>query len=280
MKNTLPLLSEMILPSFGTIIKGIKIKKKGICIKKNFENVTIDSSSLQSYKNFLNWNTDLPLAFFYLMAQRAQTNLMLSSDFTIAIPGLVHIANTLTSLDEIDKTKPYNLQAKVEVSYKETGSLIPKFTVDFTQNEKTVIRCESTYIAKRKGNKKREHIEKEYNDFTDISVSAENWEISKNLGKKYAQASGDKNPIHSSKLFARIVGFKNPILQGWYSISRIVKTCETEFNTTFKNIEVEFKSPVFLPSKQIAEWYITDEREVIFQVKSDNNKIVLIGKLK
>ena len=47
MMNTLPLLSEMILPSFGTIIKGIKIKKEGICIKKNFENVIIDNSSLE-----------------------------------------------------------------------------------------------------------------------------------------------------------------------------------------------------------------------------------------
>ena len=280
MKNTLPLLSEMIIPSFRTILKGIKIKKEGIAINKKFENVYIDNSSLKSYREFLNWNADLPLAFFYLMAQRAQTNLMLSSDFTIAIPGLVHVANTLTSLEKIDEIEPFKLKAKVEVSYKDTGSLIPKFTVDFIQNKKVVIRCISTYIAKRKGNKKSKPIENEYNVFTHTSVNTENWEISKNLGKKYAQASGDKNPIHSSKLFARIIGFKNPILQGWYSVSRIVKTCETEFKTTFKSIEVEFKSPVFLPSKQIAEWYITDKKEVIFQVKNHNNKIVLNGKLK
>lgn len=280
MKNTLPLLSEMIIPSFRTILKGIKIKKEGIAINKKFENVYIDTSSLKSYREFLNWNADLPLAFFYLMAQRAQTNLMLSSDFTIAIPGLVHVANTLRSLEKIDEIEPFKLKAKVEVSYKDTGSLIPKFTVDFIQNEKVVIQCISTYIAKRKGNIKSKTIEKEHNVFTHTSFSSENWEISKNLGKKYAQASGDKNPIHSSTLFARIIGFKNPILQGWYSVSRIVKTCEKEFNTTFKNIEVEFKSPVFLPSKQIAEWYITDKKEVIFQVKNHNNKIVLNGKLK
>ena len=67
MKNTLPLLSEMILPSFRTIMKGIKIKKEGIAINKTFENVYIDNSSLKSYREFLNWNADLPLAFFYLM---------------------------------------------------------------------------------------------------------------------------------------------------------------------------------------------------------------------
>ena len=281
MKKTLPFLNDMIFPSFLTFHKGVKINKEGIYIEKYFENVTIDKPSLKSYKEFFDWKEEFPLAFFYLMAQRAQTALMLDTRFTIAVPGLVHIANNLTQLASINYNEPFDIKTNVNVEYKDTGSLIPKFTVDFVQNNILVIHCESTYIAKRKSNKKKSSMAITDDIKPQVYSYSENWEIATNLGRKYATASGDKNPIHSSKFFAKLIGFRNPILQGWYSVSRVVKQCESDFNTTYKNIQVEFKSPIFLPSKQIAEWYVNDLEEVIFQVKNQKtNKLVLNGKLK
>jgi hypothetical protein len=123
MKNSLPLLKDMILPSFFTLTKGVKIEKEGIAIKKEFKNVAIDEASLKKYTQFFDWQNPYPLAFFYLMAQRAQTSLMLQSYFTIAIPGLVHIANRIEKLGAVDYTLPFDLKANVVVDYKEFGSL-------------------------------------------------------------------------------------------------------------------------------------------------------------
>lgn len=274
----LPSLKNMILPSLLTIMRGVKIKKEGIFIEKTFKNVEIDLIALKKYTQFFDWQTECPLAFFYLMAQRAQTSLMLQSDFTIAIPGLVHISNRLEKLGSIDNS-PFDLDVTIEVAHKETGSLIPKCTVLFIQNKQPVIRCESTYIARRKGNKKRE----QQADGVAFEKPAfnETWEISKNLGRIYGVASGDKNPIHTSTLFAKIIGFRSPILQGWYSVSRIAKMCEIENNTTYDFIEVDFKSPIFLPSKPKVAGQKNENGSVQFQIMAgDNNKIVLTGSLK
>jgi acyl dehydratase len=280
MKKELPLLKDMILPSLFTLIRGVKIKKEGISIEKTFKNVEIDSVALKKYTQFFEWHTEFPLSFFYLMAQRAQTSLMLQSDFTIAIPGLVHISNRLEKLGTIDYTTSFDLKVDVDVPYKETGSLIPKFKVLFTQNNKPIICCESTYIAKRKGNKKSS-LKTDDDAFIEKSSFSETWEISQNLGQIYAVASGDKNPIHTSKFFAKIIGFRSPILQGWYSVSRIIKACEIEYATTYQSIEVDFKSPIFLPSKQEIKWQKNEKNEVLFQIIDiESNKIVLNGKLK
>jgi acyl dehydratase len=276
----LPLLKDMIFPSLLTITRGVKIKKEGISIRKTFKNVEIDSLALKKYTQFFEWHTEFPLAFFYLMAQRVQTSLMLQSDFTIAIPGLVHISNRLEKIGTIDGTSPFDLDVTIEVAYKEMGSLIPKCIVLFIQNNKPVIRCESTYIAKRKGNKKNIQQAEEV-AIIEKPMFDETWEISKNLGQIYATASGDKNPIHTSTFFAKIIGFRSPILQGWYSVSKIVKACEIANNTTYDFIEVDFKSPIFLPSQQKVECQKNEAKELLFQIRDKgNNKIVLTGRLK
>jgi hypothetical protein len=279
MKNSLPPLKDMILPSFFTFTKGVKIQKQGICMEKTFRNVEIDTISLKKYTQFFDLEAPFPLAFFYLMAQRAQTSLMLNPNFTIAIPGLVHISNRIEKLGTINYVLPFDLKTNVVVDFKETGSLIPKFTVDFMQNNEPVIRCESTYIAKRKG--KKSGLSTTNHALITQPTISEIWEIPKNLGQIYASASGDNNPIHTSKFFAKIIGFPRTILQGWYSVSRIVNSFEKENNTAYQSIEVDFKSPIFLPSKQKIEGQLNEKNEMIFQITDiATNKIILNGKLK
>jgi MaoC like domain len=279
MNAQLPLLKSLIFPSFLTLTKGVKIGTNGINLSAHFPKVEIDKTALEKYKEFLNWNADVPLAFFYLMAQRAQTALMLHRDFTIAIPGLVHISNRIEQLSAIENAQPFDLKVQVRVPYKETGSLIPTFSVDFFQNDTLVIRCESTYIAKRKSAKNSGDRSAQNDilfkpDFTEI------WDIPKNLGRTYGSASGDKNPIHSYDFFARTVGFRSAILQGWYSVSRIVKDCEAANKTTYKTIEVAFKSPIFLPSQQKIDIQNIDNQKVVFQISDvKTDKIVLNGKV-
>jgi hypothetical protein len=279
MNPKLPLLKSLIFPSFLTLTKGVKIGTNGINLSAHFPKVEIDKTALEQYKEFLNWNTDVPLTFFYLMAQRAQTALMLHRDFTIAIPGLVHISNRIEQLSTIDNAQSFDLKVQVHVPYKETGSLIPAFSVDFFQNDTLVIRCESTYIAKRK-NAKSSPNKIEQNDFLLNPDFAEIWDIPKNLGRTYGSASGDKNPIHSYDFFARTVGFRSAILQGWYGVSRIVKDCEAANKMTYKTIEVTFKSPIFLPSKQKIEIQNIENQQVVFKISDvKTDKVVLNGKV-
>jgi acyl dehydratase len=279
METNLPVLKSLVLSSFLTIRKGIKVNKEGIDLTQNFSNVTIDDSSLKKYMDFMEWENEIPLTFFYLMAQRAQAALMLRPEFTIAIPGLVHVSNTIKQLSAIDYSSSFDLVANVKVDYKETGSLVPSFVVEFVQNDVLVIQCESVYIAKRSGTKNSSH-RREENKFIVKSDSSKIWNVPKGLGKVYGKASGDKNPIHSYDFFAKRVGFRSAILQGWFGVSKVVKECEIASGAAYTSIVVDFRSPIFLPSKQKLEWTKGENNEVHFQiVDNESGKLVLNGKL-
>jgi len=277
MENKLPKLSKMILPFFFTITKGVKIKPSGIRIQTSFEGVMIEEETLNRYVNFMQLSNPAPLSYLYILAQRAHTSLMLHRDFTISIPGLVHIENSLKQIHEINFNNPFNLVTEVIVEAKDEGSLIPKFRVDFIQKGSVVAYCNSTYLAKRKTKVKRKKQTAKEQHITSPFYS-ETWDVPYDLGRSYAKASGDRNPIHSSRMFAKILGFKAPIAQGWYSVSRIVKKCEKLRNRTFRSIDVSFKSPVFLPSAQLLEMEEKDGGALTFSLRNkENRKLVLIG---
>jgi acyl dehydratase len=279
METNLPVLKSLVLSSFLTIRKGIKVNKEGIDLTQNFSNVSIDDNSLRKYMDFMEWENEIPLTFFYLMAQRAQAALMLRPEFTIAIPGLVHVSNTIRQLSAIDYSSSFELVANVKVDYKETGSLVPSFVVEFLQNDVLVIQCESVYIAKRNGTKNSSH-RREENKFIVKSGSSKIWNVPKGLGRVYGKASGDKNPIHSYDFFAKRVGFRSAILQGWFGVSKVVKECEMANGAAYTSIVVDFRSPIFLPSKQKLEWTKGENNEVHFQiVDNDSGKLVLNGRL-
>lgn len=277
---SLPLLKNMVLPSLLTITRGVKIKKEGISIHREFREVEPDERALERYKSFFNSTEHIPLTFFYLWAQRAQAAVMLQPDFTIAVPGLVHVSNRLEQIGSIQCDRPFDLTVNVAVPYKEEGSLLPRFAVRFIQDNATVIVCESTYLAKRK-RKKKQTRPTPVDPVIAEHASSAIWEIPKNAGRSYARASGDVNPIHISKVFAKLAGFKLPILQGWYSVARIVAECERETEFKFRHIEVDFKSPIYLPSRQRVERQAGAGGEVTFRMADvASEKTVLYGRLK
>ena len=275
----LPSLKKLTIPSYLTLTKGVKIKPGGINIKHDYSQVKIDQDNLSKYKTFLHLKSEIPLSYFYLMAQRAQAALMLKKEFTIAIPGLIHVSNKLEQINSIDYSIPFDLKTSVTAEFKNEGALVPKFTVEFWQKGIKVMTCLSTYLAKRKGGMKRTKTKTDFSSIANPNHSV-NWEIPNNLGKAYGRASGDKNPLHSSDFFAKLIGFDSSILQGWYGVSRIVKECEEKNNEVYKSIEVDFRSPIFLPSLQKVEWIKESDTKLAFQITDSNSgKKVMQGAL-
>ena len=270
MNPQLPHLSKLILPSLLTLRRGIKIKPAGIALARTYEEVLIDEGALQKYVTMMGWQQESPFAYLYILAQRAQTALMLDQAFTIAIPGLVHLSNQLEQLAGYDVQAPFKIAVSGEVPYKEDGSLIITFAVDFWQGGTKVATCTSVYLAKRKRKQPGARSpKKEETIRSDSPVLSEEWEIPARLGKQYARASGDINPIHTSTVIAKAMGFPSRILHGWYSAGRAMKSAEMFLGKPVKSIAVEFKTPVYLPSKQVLKLWLTEE-EITFQLSDYN----------
>ena len=66
-------------------------------------------------------------------------------------------------------------------------------------------------------------------------------------GTDYAAVSGDHNPIHTSRLGARLFGFPRPIAHGMWSKARCLAALEGRLPDAY-TVDVAFKLPILLPA--------------------------------
>jgi len=276
MKNHLPKLSSMILPAFFTLRKNKKIGKPGIQINKTFKSVQIEKHNLEKFNSYFGFRAQVPLTYLYTIAQRAQTAMMLDSKFTLPIPGMIHIENKLIKENDFNPQKNFDITVYASVEYKESGSLKPVFEVEISQNNCVVVICKSTYVIKRKSKKsktKKQKVEPLKRTSHELV-----WSFIPKIGKEYANISGDKNPIHTSLIFAKLFGFKKQIMHGWYSICKIEQFVEEKFKIATSEISVNFSTPVLLPSQAKFKLQKGENKEFHYElVNNSNTKIHLNG---
>jgi hypothetical protein len=73
------------------------------------------------------------------------------------------------------------------------------------------------------------------------------WQLPAQLGRDYAQASGDYNPIHLTTLSAKAFGFPRAIAHGMWTLARGVSTLQPPKALAEADISAEFKLPMLLP---------------------------------
>jgi acyl dehydratase len=73
------------------------------------------------------------------------------------------------------------------------------------------------------------------------------WRLPGDLGRRYAAVSGDRNPIHLSRLTAKAFGFPRAIAHGMWLNARVLGAMESRLPAAY-TIDVAFKTPTFLPS--------------------------------
>lgn len=237
----LPTLQDLYYKALFTFYKGVNIGETDYNSTYTFENVILDKNNLLDYKNLFNFESELPISYLYLIAQRAQVFGMVRSEFPIAIPGLIHLENEIEKFDEIDVNSSFDLKVEIEIESKKEGSLIPIFQVNYIQNKVKVATCKSIYIAKRKNRNKPKILNTKVIEKIGTSVTV----FDKVFINKYIQISGDKNPIHSNYLIARIFGFKNIVVHGWVVASKFFSIIEKK-EKEIKKINCIFHKPNYL----------------------------------
>ena len=74
------------------------------------------------------------------------------------------------------------------------------------------------------------------------------WKVDRDIIDDYADASGDKNPLHVSKIGAKAFGFPAPIAHGMWTAAKMVAGLEGELPGALR-YTVEFQKPVILPAR-------------------------------
>ncbi|EQC43758.1 MaoC/PaaZ C-terminal domain-containing protein [Bacteriovorax sp. Seq25_V] len=239
------------LKLFVPTLKTITRKPRGREAKSNTMSFTlpsIDKKTLNRYLSTLGLRQDLvPLSFFYLFAQRAHIAQMIAPDFPYPLLGIVHVSNEMEYLSDVDLDKSIEIIS----SLNQDENLII-FNVVFKQNGKEIIKCVSHYlIAKAKNKKKQSNstslvLEKEFDFLSEIEVSGAD-------GRNYAIASGDFNFIHLHPFLAKLFGFRTSIIHGMFMAAKVNGILEESLARRVNYFQINFKKPIFLPSKVTLE---------------------------
>jgi hypothetical protein len=110
-----------------------------------------------------------------------------------------------------------------------------------TIGDTAVWRGRSTYL-RRDGGKRATK-----SDISETPPASAVWRVPRRTGTDYAAVSGDRNPIHTSRLLARGFGFRATIAHGMWTKARCLAALEGRLPPAY-TVAVAFKLPILLPA--------------------------------
>jgi hypothetical protein len=206
---------------------------------------TTDRAHLAAYSRTTGFRLSdtLPATYPHVLAFPLAMHLMSAADFPFPIVGMVHIANRITLHRPITAAEQLDLTVRAaHLRDHERGRQLDIVAAAHVDGEK-VWDGLSTYLKIER--------ERERRDQGDPAVSPAPtavWRVPVSVGADYAAVSGDRNPIHTSRVGARLFGFPQRIAHGMWSAARCLAALEGRLPDRY-TMDVTFKAPVLLPSR-------------------------------
>jgi acyl dehydratase len=184
----------------------------------------------------------LPITYPHALASPLHLALVAGRGFPVRPLGLVHVRNTIRALRPIPARAALDLVCTLR-GPRETGRG-QEFDLD------TEVRVDgaaawtetAVVLARRAGRAARPPAPATPPPGRPVA----RWELPAGLGRRYAAASGDWNPIHLSAATARVFGFRRAIAHGMWSLARVA--AELRLGEEDVLLDVAFKLPVLLPA--------------------------------
>ncbi|MGO1738283.1 MAG: MaoC family dehydratase [Actinomycetaceae bacterium] len=216
--------------------------------------VTADAGHLTAYQHLVGAPVDdaLPPGFVHVLGFPLAVALMARADFPFSPLGMIHVGNRVV------QRRPVRLDEELELSAwahdareHRRGTTVELSVTAEAPGGDVVWTGRSTYLTKSTAPEGLERSapvagsgERREQQIPDRPQAL--WTVTEADIHTYAQVSGDRNPIHTSRLGARAFGFKGRIAHGMYTAARALHATVRPGSTIW---DVEFSSPVPLPSK-------------------------------
>jgi acyl dehydratase len=189
----------------------------------------------------------LPVTYPHVLAFPLQVALMTDRSFPLALPGLVHVRNVLEQLRPIGAGEALDLEVWADRLAAHRSGATVDLCASVSAGGAEVWRARSTYLA-------RGAHAPDGAPLADVGVAvgavdrlAAQWRVGADIGRRYAQVSGDANPIHLSALTAKAFGFKRAIAHGMWIEARALAALSGRLPDAV-TVDVAFRKPLFLPS--------------------------------
>ena len=259
--------------AYPKVIQGLIFKKpKGEKVLPQVEYVVdsfqVDQKHLKAYNEVCGFKNNgyIPAIYLAVLSQSLQMHMMTSEAFPFAILGLVHIRNQVKQQRKVGVNEKLTMSCKFgELQPHDKGAQFDFITTVKAGNE-TVVEVLTTYLTRQKieGKAPAKTVEQSKPEY----VSQGEWNISENIGRRYALTSGDFNLIHIHAVTAKAFGFKQAIAHGMWSKAKALANINLP---DAYEADVWFKLPMYLPSK-IEFLTATHQKNTDFLIQNSKNK--------
>ena len=222
--------------------------------------VTVDRGHLTEYDRVCGFrlSDQLPPTYPHLFGFPLQMKLMTDRSFPLPTMGLVHLENRITQSRPVHADETLSLRVRAENLRKGRQGRLVDFVAEASAGGEPVWHSTSTYLKRGGGSEdggpdgSSDPAEEQEPDPAEEGVDegrpAAIWSVPDDTGRRYADVSGDVNPIHMRAVTAKAFGFPRAIAHGMWSKARCLAAFEGRLPHSF-TVDVRFKKPVLLPSK-------------------------------
>jgi acyl dehydratase len=195
----------------------------------------------------------LPPAYLHLVAMPIHMQLFVARNFPVKVLGLIHMRNTIRVFKDIGVDAKLRLRVSFDTMRLTDYGQEYDFVTRFDQEGEVIWEEVSTMFARGNGppreGAKRPVIERSLHP--DSGVFSETVEVAPATGWRYAQVSGDFNPIHLTARTAKMFGFKQAVAHGTWSLGRSLGSATPHLPKGRIQVDTQFKLPVYVPSQAI-----------------------------
>ena len=187
----------------------------------------------------------VPITYPHLLGFPLQLMLMTESAFPYPVIGLVHVCNTIRQHQRLQIGERVRVEVRPRRLFQHARGQAFAMETVIIKAGAVVWESLSTYLRVGVPSPQGAPLIA-LPTAQDLSPDG-HWDAPADTGRRYAQVSGDWNPIHVSNIGAKLFGFAHPIAHGMWTKARALATLLPAAPLTRGEVVAEFKTPLSLP---------------------------------
>jgi hypothetical protein len=206
----------------------------------------VDDGRLARYAEVCGFpGTDpLPVTYPHVLGFPLAMRLMAARDFPLPLLGLVHTGIEIVQQQALRPGDRPEIRVHAEGAAPHRRGTVFAVVTQARLAGREVWRSRSNYLCRHRTGGPAPAPETGTQQRAPLPVIA-SWDLPGDLGRRYAAASGDRNPIHLHPLTARLFGFPRAIAHGMWTFARCL--ADVPAGDGPFTAEAEFRAPVLLP---------------------------------
>lgn len=244
-----------ILRKQGDVLPELKLVKRNVCI---------DRAHLAAYNRVCGFaqGDSLPGTYPFVLAFAQQMDIITGSTFPFPAMGLVHLQNRIHQHRPIHVSETLTLEVQAANLRPHAKGLQFDMLITVSTGDGGVVwESVSTSLRRqadaRGGGDNAPRAKGAATATEPVTSTGEHWMVNADTGRRYASASGDRNPIHLTAFTAKLFGFSRAVAHGMWLKARCLAALDDQLPDAYC-MDVQFKTPVLMPAR------------VVFQAQQQN----------